>query len=117
VTAARRSCSHGELDVESPSLDVDLVDIAVEAESAGVDGVMVSDHVVLGLLRMRAARRSTFVTTRCPAIKIRDALASPYVLLAAIAARTASLRLVLAQLSRRFDIRSSRRRISARSIS
>jgi len=26
----------------------DLVDIAVEAESAGVDGVMVSDHVVLG---------------------------------------------------------------------
>jgi alkanesulfonate monooxygenase SsuD/methylene tetrahydromethanopterin reductase-like flavin-dependent oxidoreductase (luciferase family) len=30
-----------------PSMS-DLVDIAVEAESAGVDGVMVSDHVVLG---------------------------------------------------------------------
>ena len=31
----------------SPTLN-DLVDLAVAAEAAGVDGVMISDHVVLG---------------------------------------------------------------------
>jgi probable F420-dependent oxidoreductase len=74
----------------------DLVDIAVEAEAAGVDGVMVSDHVVLGPsanengeplnLRDYAMPGNQDPATPWP---------SPYVLLAAIAARTTSLRLVL----------------------
>jgi probable F420-dependent oxidoreductase len=78
-----------------PSMS-DLVDLAVEAESVGVDGVMVSDHVVLGPssnengeplnLRDYAMPGNQDPTTPWP---------SPYVLLAAIAARTASLRLVL----------------------
>jgi probable F420-dependent oxidoreductase len=74
----------------------DLVGIAVEAEAAGVDGVMVSDHVVLGPssnengeplnLRDYAMPGNQDPATPWP---------SPYVLLAAIAARTTSLRLVL----------------------
>ena len=78
-----------------PSL-ADLVDIAVEAEAAGVDGVMISDHVVLGPsanengeplnLRDYAMPGNQDPATPWP---------SPYVLLAAIAARTTSLRLVL----------------------
>jgi probable F420-dependent oxidoreductase len=78
-----------------PSLS-DLVELAVRAEAAGVDGVMVSDHVVLGPtanengepmnLRDYAMPGNQDPATPWP---------SPYVLLAAIAARTTSLRLVL----------------------
>ncbi len=78
-----------------PSLS-DLVDLAVEAEAAGVNGVMVSDHVVLGPssneggeplnLRDYAMPGNQDPATPWP---------SPYVLLSAIAARTTTLRLVL----------------------
>ena len=74
----------------------DLVELAVQAESVGVDGVMVSDHVVLGPssnengeplnLRDYALPGNQDPATTWP---------SPYVLLAAIAARTTTLRLVL----------------------
>jgi probable F420-dependent oxidoreductase len=74
----------------------DLVDIAVQAEAVGVDGVMVSDHVVLGPssnengaplnLRDYALPGNQDPATPWP---------SPYVLLAVIAARTTTLRLVL----------------------
>jgi probable F420-dependent oxidoreductase len=74
----------------------DLVELAVGAEAAGVDGVMVSDHVVLGPssnengeplnLRDYAMPGNQDPATPWP---------SPYVLLAAIAARTTTLRLVL----------------------
>jgi probable F420-dependent oxidoreductase len=79
----------------SPTLR-DLVDVAVAAERDGVDGVMVSDHVVLGPssnengeplnLRDYALPGNQDPATPWP---------SPYVLLAAIAARTTTLRLVL----------------------
>src|SRR5580692_2016443 len=75
---------------------LDLVELAVQAEAVGVDGVMVSDHVVLGPssnengeplnLRDYALPGNQDPATTWP---------SPYVLLAAIAARTTSLRLVL----------------------
>lgn len=78
-----------------PSLS-DLVDLAVQAEAAGVDGVMVSDHVVLGStsneqgeplnLRDYAMPGNQDPATPWP---------SPYVVLAAIASRTTTLRLVL----------------------
>jgi probable F420-dependent oxidoreductase len=78
-----------------PSLS-DLVELAVQAESVGVDGVMVSDHVVLGPtsnehgeplnLRDYALPGNQDPATPWP---------SPYVLLAAIASRTTTLRLVL----------------------
>jgi probable F420-dependent oxidoreductase len=74
----------------------DLVDVAIEAEAVGVDGVMVSDHVVLGPssnengeplnVRDYAMPGNQDPATPWP---------SPYVLLAAIAARTTTLRLVL----------------------
>src|ERR1700689_5221598 len=74
----------------------DLVDLAVQAEAAGVDGVMVSDHGGLGPssnelgeplnLRDYAMPGNQDPATPWP---------SPYVLLAAIAARTTTLRLVL----------------------
>jgi probable F420-dependent oxidoreductase len=74
----------------------DLVELAVQAEAAGVDGVMVSDHVVLGPssnvrgeplnLRDYAMPGNQDPATPWP---------SPYVLLSAIAARTTTLRLVL----------------------
>jgi probable F420-dependent oxidoreductase len=74
----------------------DLVELAVQAEAAGVDGVMVSDHVVLGPsanengeplnLRDYAMPGNQDPATPWP---------SPYVVLAAIAARTTTLRLVL----------------------
>ena len=73
----------------------DLVDLAVAAEVAGVDGIMLSDHIVLGPsanaegeplnLRDYAAPGNQDPLTPWP---------SPMVLLAAIAARTTSLRLV-----------------------
>lgn len=73
-----------------------LVEMAMRAEANGVDGVMVSDHVVLGPssnengeplnLRDYALPGNQDPATPWP---------SPYVLLAAIAARTTTLRLVL----------------------
>jgi probable F420-dependent oxidoreductase len=78
-----------------PSI-ADLVELAVRAESEGVDGVMVSDHVVLGPssnelgeplnLRDYAMPGNQDPATSWP---------SPYIVLAAIAARTTTLRLVL----------------------
>jgi probable F420-dependent oxidoreductase len=79
----------------TPTL-ADLVDLAVAAEAAGVDGVMVSDHVVLGPSadaeglplnpRDYAAPGNQDPATLWP---------SPYVLLSAIASRTTRLRLVV----------------------
>ncbi|HEY5437906.1 MAG TPA: TIGR03619 family F420-dependent LLM class oxidoreductase [Acidimicrobiales bacterium] len=74
----------------------DLVELAVAAEAVGVNGVMVSDHVVLGPtsnelgeplnLRDYAMPGNQDPATWWP---------SPYVLLSAIAARTTTLRLVI----------------------
>jgi len=78
-----------------PSMS-DLVDIAVEAESAGVDGVMVSDHVVLGPSSNESGEALNLRDYAMPGNQDpATPWPSPYVLLAAIAARTASLRLVL----------------------
>ena len=74
----------------------DLVELAVAAESVGVDGVMVSDHVVLG---PSAAESGAPMNLRDYAMPGNQDPAtpwpSPYVLLAAIASRTTRLRLVL----------------------
>lgn len=74
----------------------DLVELAVQAEAIGVDGVMVSDHVVLGPSANEAgeplnARDYVMPGNQDPSTN----WPSPYVLLAAIAARTTRLRLVL----------------------
>jgi len=78
-----------------PSLS-DLVELAVQAEATGVDGVMVSDHVVLG---PTANENGEPLNHRDYAMPGNQDPAtpwpSPYVLLAAIAARTTTLRLVL----------------------
>ena len=75
---------------------MDLVELAVAAESVGVDGVMVSDHVVLG---PSAAESGAPMNLRDYAMPGNQDPAtpwpSPYVLLAAIASRTTRLRLVL----------------------
>jgi len=79
-----------------PSMSIsDVVDLAVAAEAAGVDGIMLSDHIVLGPsansegeplnLRDYAAPGNQDPMTPWP---------SPMVLLSAIAARTTKLRLV-----------------------
>jgi probable F420-dependent oxidoreductase len=79
-----------------PELSIsDVVDLAVAAEKAGVDGIMLSDHIVLGPsanadgepenLRDYAAPGNQDPVTPWP---------SPLVLLSAIAARTTTLRLV-----------------------
>lgn len=78
-----------------PTLN-DLVELAVAAEAAGVDGVMVSDHVVLGPTSNENGeplnlRDYTMPGNQDPATW----WPSPYVLLAAIAARTTTLRLVI----------------------
>ena len=79
----------------TPTLD-DLVTLAVAAESAGVDGVMVSDHVVLGPSADAAGRPFNERDYAMPANQDpATPWPSPYVLLAAIAARTTTLRLVL----------------------
>ncbi len=74
----------------------DLVELAVAAEAAGVDGVMVSDHVVLG---PSSNEHGEPLNVRDYALPGNQDPAtwwpSPYVLLAAIAARTTTLRLVL----------------------
>jgi alkanesulfonate monooxygenase SsuD/methylene tetrahydromethanopterin reductase-like flavin-dependent oxidoreductase (luciferase family) len=97
VTAARALMVLTENWTLSPRPTLgDLVELAVEAEAAGVDGVMVSDHVVLGPssnehgeplnLRDYAMPGNQDPATPWP---------SPYVLLSAIAARTTTLRVVL----------------------
>ena len=79
----------------TPTLD-DLVELAVAAESAGVDGVMVSDHVVLGPSANAAGEPANPRDYAMPANQDpATPWPSPYVLLAAIAARTTRLRLVL----------------------
>lgn len=79
----------------TPSL-TDLVELAVQAERAGVDGVMVSDHVALG---PSSNARGLALNPRDYALPGNQDPAtpwpSPYVLLSAIAARTTRLRLVL----------------------
>lgn len=82
----------------SPTL-TDLVNIAVEAEAEGVDGVMMSDHVVLGA--SANARGLPFNTREyaMPGNQEPDSSwPSPYLVLAAIAARTSTLRLVVGAL-------------------
>jgi probable F420-dependent oxidoreductase len=79
----------------TPTL-VDLVDLAVAAESVGVDGVMVSDHVVLGPSAKEAGEPQNLRDYAMPGNQDRATpWPSPYILLAAIAARTTALRLVL----------------------
>ncbi len=82
----------------APSL-TDLVDLAVEAEALGVDGVMMSDHVVLGA---GANARGLAPNPREYAMPGNQHPASPwpspYMVLAAIAARTTTLRLVVGAL-------------------
>jgi len=82
----------------SPSLS-DLVDLAVEAESAGVDGVMMSDHVVLGAGAKALGLPENMRDYAMPGNQEPDSSwPSPYVVLAAIAARTTTLRLVVGAL-------------------
>jgi probable F420-dependent oxidoreductase len=74
----------------------DLVELAVQAEAAGVDGVMVSDHVVLGPSSCENGEPLNLRDYAMPGNQDPATLwPSPYVLLAAIAARTTTLRLVL----------------------
>ena len=74
----------------------DLVDLAVNAEAVGVDGVMVSDHVVLGPSADAAGEPVNLRDYAMPGNQDpATSWPSPYVVLAAIAARTTRLRLVL----------------------
>ncbi len=77
----------------------DLVELAVQAEALGVDGVMMSDHVVLGA---SANARGLPFNSRDYAMPGNQEPASPwpspYMVLAAIAARTTTLRLVVGAL-------------------
>ena len=55
-----------------PAPDVaDLVTFAVEAERAGLDAVMVSEHIVLGPSADAAGLPANPGTTRCPATRTR----------------------------------------------
>ncbi len=82
----------------SPTLN-DLVDIAVEAEAAGVDGVMMSDHVVLGESAKAQGLPFNMRDYAMPGNQEPDSTwPSPYMVLAAIAARTTTLRLVVGAL-------------------
>jgi alkanesulfonate monooxygenase SsuD/methylene tetrahydromethanopterin reductase-like flavin-dependent oxidoreductase (luciferase family) len=68
---------------------LDLVDLAVQAEAAGVDGVMVSDHVVLGPASMENGEPLNLRDYAMPGNQDPSTpWPSPYVLLSAIAART-----------------------------
>jgi probable F420-dependent oxidoreductase len=74
----------------------DLVELAVMAEAVGVDGVMVSDHVVLGPSSNESGEPLNLRDYAMPGNQDpATPWPSPYVLLAAIAARTTALRLVL----------------------
>jgi probable F420-dependent oxidoreductase len=72
-----------------------LVDWAVEAEQAGIDGVMISEHVVLG---PSAGSQGLMANPREYALPGNQDPATPWpasmLLLSAIAARTTTLRLV-----------------------
>ena len=83
-----------------PSLTLhDLVEIAVEAEAAGVDGVMMSDHVVLGTSAKARGLPFNLRDYAMPGNQEPDSSwPSPYMVLAAIAARTSTLRLVVGAL-------------------
>jgi probable F420-dependent oxidoreductase len=82
----------------SPTLN-DLVDIAVDAEAAGVDGVMMSDHVVLGASAKARGLPFNLRDYAMPGNQEPDSSwPSPYIVLAAIAARTSTLRLVVGAL-------------------
>jgi probable F420-dependent oxidoreductase len=82
----------------SPTLG-DLVDMAVAAEAEGVDGVMMSDHVVLAA---SANVRGVPANPRDYALPGNQEPASswpsPYVTLAGVASRTSTLRLVVGAL-------------------
>ena len=74
----------------------DLVDLAARAEAVGVDGVMVSDHVVLGPSSNENGAPLNRRDYAMPGNQDPSTWwPSPYVLLAAIATRTTRLRLVL----------------------
>lgn len=81
-----------------PSL-ADLVQLAVDAEDAGVDGVMMSDHVVLGPGAKALGLPANPRDYAMPGNQEPDSSwPSPYVVLAAVAARTTTLRLVVGAL-------------------
>ena len=81
-----------------PSL-CDLVEIAVQAEALGVDGVMMSDHVVLGASAKAKGLPFNLRDYAMPGNQEPDSSwPSPYMVLAAIAARTTTLRLVVGAL-------------------
>ena len=81
-----------------PTLN-DLVDIAVRAEAVGVDGVMMSDHVVLGASAKARGLPFNARDYAMPGNQEPDSSwPSPYMVLAAIAARTSRLRLVVGAL-------------------
>jgi len=81
-----------------PSL-TELVELAVGAEGAGVDGVMMSDHVVLGASAQSGGLSPNARDYAMPGNQEPDSSwPSPYVVLAAIAARTTTLRLVVGAL-------------------
>ena len=48
-----------------------LVRMAVEAEEAGFDAVMLSEHVAWGAAPTSTASPRTRATTRCPATRVR----------------------------------------------
>ena len=77
----------------------DLVDLAVQAEALGVDGVMMSDHVVLGASANARGLSFNARDYAMPGNQDPDSpWPSPYMVLAAIAARTTTLRLVVGAL-------------------
>ncbi len=74
----------------------DLVTLAREVEAVGVDGVMVSDHVVLGPSANENGEPPNLRDYALPGNQSPDTWwPSPYVLLSAIAGATSHLRLVL----------------------
>ena len=82
----------------SPTLN-DLVDLAVAAEAAGVDGVMMSDHVVLGASARARGLPFNMRDYAMPGNQEPDSLwPSPYMVLAAVAARMTTMRLVVGAL-------------------
>jgi probable F420-dependent oxidoreductase len=77
----------------------DLVELAVAAEAAGVDGVMMSDHVVLGPSSGSEGLPFNLRDYAYPGNQDPDSpWPSPYMVLAAIASRTQRLRLVVGAL-------------------
>ena len=77
----------------------DLVELAVAAEEAGVDGVMMSDHVVLGHSSGSNGLPFNMRDYAYPGNQDPDSpWPSPYMVLAAIASRTTDLRLVVGAL-------------------